>query len=74
LDSQRLSRDAFAYLDAVKSTFSEDPDTYNTFLDIMKAHGAKILDTPGVIREVAQLFAGKADLLSGLNQFLLTDE
>lgn len=44
--SERLSRDAFAddrtqqdalsYLDQVKVQFSDQPDVYNRFLDIMK--------------------------------------
>lgn len=32
----RLKQDALSYLDQVKVQFSEQPDVYNRFLDIMK--------------------------------------
>lgn len=32
----RFKQDALSYLDQVKVQFSEQPDVYNRFLDIMK--------------------------------------
>ncbi|KAL7310434.1 hypothetical protein PS15m_009938 [Mucor circinelloides] len=63
-------RDALTYLDQVKVRFSDDPDVYNQFLDIMKDFKSQAIDTPGVIERVSTLFKGHPTLISGFNTFL----
>ncbi|ORX58826.1 hypothetical protein DM01DRAFT_1301529 [Hesseltinella vesiculosa] len=63
-------RDALSYLDQVKVQFSEQPDVYNRFLDIMKDFKSQAIDTPGVIERVSTLFKGHPMLISGFNTFL----
>mmetsp|Transcript_23573 Transcript_23573/g.70832 ORF Transcript_23573/g.70832 Transcript_23573/m.70832 type:complete len:678 (+) Transcript_23573:35-2068(+) len=62
--------DALLYLDQVKMAFSEKPEIYNEFLDIMKNFKAQELDTPGVIQQVSHLFRGYNKLILGFNTFL----
>ncbi|KAI8353986.1 hypothetical protein BD560DRAFT_408082 [Blakeslea trispora] len=62
--------DALAYLDLVKNRFSDKPDVYNQFLDIMKDFKSQAIDTPGVIKRVSSLFKGHPELISGFNTFL----
>ncbi|KAI9485323.1 MAG: hypothetical protein EXX96DRAFT_475954 [Benjaminiella poitrasii] len=63
-------RDALTYLDQVKVRFSDQPDVYNRFLDIMKDFKSQAIDTPGVIERVSSLFKGHPTLISGFNTFL----
>ncbi|KAL4073700.1 hypothetical protein J3A83DRAFT_4090896 [Scleroderma citrinum] len=62
--------DALSYLDAVKIQFHDQPEVYNHFLDIMKDFKSQLIDTPGVIRRVSQLFSGHPALIQGFNTFL----
>ncbi|KAI6037598.1 hypothetical protein EDC04DRAFT_2897379 [Pisolithus marmoratus] len=62
--------DALSYLDAVKVQFHDQPEVYNHFLDIMKDFKSQLIDTPGVIRRVSQLFNGHPALIQGFNTFL----
>ncbi|KAF9445685.1 hypothetical protein P691DRAFT_805298 [Macrolepiota fuliginosa MF-IS2] len=62
--------DALSYLDAVKGQFHDQPDVYNHFLDIMKEFKHELIDTPGVIKRVSQLFNGHSALIQGFNTFL----
>lgn len=62
--------DALAYLDQVKGRFSDKPNVYNQFLDIMKDFKSQSIDTPGVIERVSTLFKGHPLLISGFNTFL----
>ncbi|KAI8997990.1 hypothetical protein BC832DRAFT_566531 [Gaertneriomyces semiglobifer] len=63
-------KDALSYLDQVKIKFSDQPEVYNRFLDIMKDFKSQALDTPGVIERVSTLFRGNNSLISGFNTFL----
>lgn len=68
---QRLKvEDALSYLDQVKFRFSEQPQVYNDFLDIMKEFKSQAIDTPGVIHRVSNLFRGHSELIVGFNTFL----
>lgn len=62
--------DALAYLEQVKSQFSDRPSVYNNFLDIMKEFKAQTIDTAEVIRRVSSLFQGHRKLILGFNTFL----
>ncbi|KAI0659327.1 paired amphipathic helix, partial [Cubamyces menziesii] len=62
--------DALNYLDQVKMQFSERPDVYNKFLDIMKDFKSRSIDTLGVIERVSKLFHGHPALIQGFNTFL----
>lgn len=62
--------DALSYLDKVKFQYSEKPQIYNNFLDIMKEFKSQSIDTPGVIQRVSTLFHGHTDLIYGFNMFL----
>ncbi|WFC97391.1 hypothetical protein MYAM1_000102 [Malassezia yamatoensis] len=63
-------RDALSYLDQVKVQFTDHPDVYNRFLDIMKDFKSQAIDTPGVIERVSMLFRGQPSLIQGFNTFL----
>ncbi len=63
-------KDALSYLDQVKIQFSDNPDVYNRFLDIMKDSKSQAIDTPGVIERVSTLFKGHPTLIQGFNTFL----
>lgn len=67
---QPILNDALSYLDQVKVQFHDHPDVYNRFLDIMKDFKGGVIDTPGVIGRVSQLFAGNPGLIQGFNTFL----
>ena len=67
---QPILNDALSYLDQVKGQFSDHPDVYNKFLDIMKEFKSGAIDTPGVIKRVSHLFAGNPALIQGFNTFL----
>ena len=67
---QPILNDALSYLDQVKVQFSDQPDVYNRFLDIMKDFKSGAIDTPGVIGRVSSLFAGNPELIQGFNTFL----
>jgi len=47
----------------VKMEFSDKPEIYNEFLDIMKNFKAQEIDTPGVIQRVSTLFRGYNKLI-----------
>ncbi|EXJ91680.1 hypothetical protein A1O3_00230 [Capronia epimyces CBS 606.96] len=67
---QPILNDALSYLDQVKVRFSDQPDVYNRFLDIMKDFKSQAIDTPGVIERVSNLFNGHPALIQGFNTFL----
>ncbi|RMZ83954.1 hypothetical protein DV737_g1313, partial [Chaetothyriales sp. CBS 132003] len=67
---QPILNDALSYLDQVKVQFSNEPDVYNRFLDIMKDFKSQAIDTPGVIGRVSTLFNGHPMLIQGFNTFL----
>ncbi|XP_044019251.1 paired amphipathic helix protein Sin3a-like [Aphidius gifuensis] len=68
---QRLKvEDALLYLDQVKLKFSDQPQVYDAFLDIMKEFKSQSIDTPGVITRVSYLFKGHPELIVGFNTFL----
>ncbi|KAM5541748.1 hypothetical protein V8D89_004477 [Ganoderma adspersum] len=62
--------DALSYLDSVKLQFADQPEVYNKFLDIMKDFKSQLIDTPGVIERVSNLFHGHPALIQGFNTFL----
>ena len=63
-------KDALSYLDQVKIHFSDNPDVYNKFLDILKDFKHQAIDIPGVIDRVSSLFKGHPTLIQGFNNFL----
>lgn len=68
---QRLKvEDALSYLDLIKLKFNEQPQVYNDFLDIMKEFKSQIIDTPGVITRISNLFKDHPELIVGFNIFL----
>ncbi|KAF1989574.1 hypothetical protein K402DRAFT_390535 [Aulographum hederae CBS 113979] len=67
---QPILNDALSYLDQVKVQFSDQPQVYNQFLDIMKDFKSGAIDTPGVIQRVSTLFSGNPSLIQGFNTFL----
>lgn len=62
--------DALIYLDDVKREFGDRPAIYNEFLEIMKNFKSQVVDTPGVIDRVSNLFRGYNKLILGFNKFL----
>lgn len=64
------SKDAVAYLKAVKEVFSDQRDKYERFLEIMKDFKTHRICTQDVIAKVKELFEGHNDLIMGFNTFL----
>ena len=64
--------DALSYLDKVKTTFADQPEVYDRFSLIMEDK-ARLVNTPGVIARVSDLFHGHVDLIQGFNTFLPPD-
>lgn len=62
--------DAFAYLDRVRAEFSDQPEIYNKFLQVMREFKSNSIDANGVIVRVVQLFKGHRNLILGFNAFL----
>lgn len=62
--------DAFAYLDKVRTEFSDQPEVYNRFLQVMREFKANTIDANGVIARVVHLFKGHRALILGFNAFL----
>jgi histone deacetylase complex regulatory component SIN3 len=61
---------ALSYLGRVKSTYSNRPDVYNRFLDIMKDFKFHAIDTLGAVSRIANLFYDTPALIAGFNTFL----
>ncbi|KAH7930488.1 PAH2 domain-containing protein, partial [Leucogyrophana mollusca] len=62
--------DALSYLDVVKAQLKDEPEVYNQFLNLMADFKNHVIDTPGVINRVSQLFHGNSHLIHGFNVFL----
>ncbi|KAI3413787.1 Paired amphipathic helix protein Sin3b [Globodera pallida] len=62
--------DALSYLEKVRQQFSNDPQVYNDFLEVMKEFKSHTIDTNGVIRRVSHLFQAYPELIDGFNTFL----
>ncbi|XP_033223040.1 paired amphipathic helix protein Sin3a-like isoform X2 [Belonocnema kinseyi] len=62
--------DALSYLDQVKFKFSDQPQVYNDFVDIMKEFKFRSIDTPEAIRRVSHLFQDHPELIVDFNSFL----
>ncbi|KAJ7603109.1 the Msin3a Pah1-Sap25 Sid complex, partial [Roridomyces roridus] len=62
--------DALGYLDEVKAEYENQPEVYETFLDIMKDFKTLKFDTVGVMERVSQLFHGSPRLIEAFNTFL----
>ena len=67
---QPILNDALSYLDQVKIFYSDEPDVYNQFLNIMRDFKSGAIDTPAVIGRIVHLFSGNPDLVQGFNTFL----
>ncbi|KAF2012678.1 WD40 repeat-like protein [Aaosphaeria arxii CBS 175.79] len=67
---QPIPYDSRSYLAQVRVQFSDHPDVYNRFLDIMKHFKSGAIDTTSVISQVLTLFAGKPNLIQDFNTFL----
>uniref|UniRef100_A0A0K0F8K4 Paired amphipathic helix protein Sin3b (inferred by orthology to a human protein) n=1 Tax=Strongyloides venezuelensis TaxID=75913 RepID=A0A0K0F8K4_STRVS len=71
-NSKKLQvHDALLYLDDVRKKF-QGTDVYNHFLTVMRLFKGQIIDTPEVIKKVADLFKGYPYLVVGFNAFLPT--
>ncbi|KAL6041963.1 Paired amphipathic helix protein Sin3a [Balamuthia mandrillaris] len=72
-DIYHFCRVALDFLDQVKMQFHNQPHIYNEFLNVMKDFKAQVIDTPGVVARVSNLFKGYPHLVSGFNTFLPPD-
>ncbi|XP_070577281.1 uncharacterized protein [Ptychodera flava] len=61
---------AVSFVDKVRSSFSENPEFYQHFLDIMQDVRNQRMDTLTVVYKIGTLFGGKADLVHDFNLFL----
>eukprot|EP01132_Coremiostelium_polycephalum_P005601 gene5601-6969_t len=69
--SQEQLGNAFGYLQLVKKEFSQQPEIYSQFLDIMKVFKEQsTIGIPDVIERVKDLFKDHKYLIQGFNNFL----
>ena len=68
--TEPTQEDALLYLSKVQHTFSDHPDIYNEFRDILRKFKAGEIDTDDVINRVLDLFRGHDNLILGFNTFL----
>lgn len=62
--------DALSYMDQVKYEFSDRPEVYSDFLELLKEFKTKRIDTPGVMVRISNLFNGHPELIVGFNKWL----
>ena len=67
---QPIRTDFSSFHDQVKIHYAEQPDVYESFLEIMSDLQKETIDTPGVIGRVSQLFAGNPQLIQAFNAFI----
>lgn len=75
LDQSTQSRklkieDALFYMNKVKYEFSNQPEVYGDFLDLLGEFKTKRIDYPGVIARISNLFNGHPELIMGFNMWL----
>ncbi|KAI0711475.1 paired amphipathic helix [Earliella scabrosa] len=61
---------ALRYLDTVKATFADSPESYDAFLQIMTDFRNEVIDVRGVADRIITLFEGHPDLIAGFNVYL----
>ncbi|KAH8101975.1 hypothetical protein BXZ70DRAFT_932719 [Cristinia sonorae] len=61
---------ALAYLQKVKNRYSNDPERYQQFLELLSPHAAPSLSDDEVLALVGQIFYDDKDLAKGFFQFL----
>lgn len=61
---------AINYVNKIKNRFSNDPDTYKQFLEILQTYQKEQRPIQSVYEQVAVLFNGSVDLLDEFKQFL----
>jgi paired amphipathic helix protein Sin3a len=61
---------AISYVTKIKSRFSDQPETYKSFLDILHTYQKEQTTIKKVYEQVATLFKDHADLLDEFTQFL----
>ncbi|XP_018719171.2 paired amphipathic helix protein Sin3-like 2 [Eucalyptus grandis] len=62
--------DAMSYLGELKDTLRDEPEKYNTFVEIMKDFKSQRIDAMMVVARVKELFTGYERLIHGFNTFL----
>lgn len=62
--------DALFYMDKVKYEFSNQPEVYGNFLDLLGEFKTKRIDYPGMIARISNLFNGHPELIMGFNMWL----
>ena len=65
---------ALEYVRQVKNEFRDQPEVYRRFIDILHGWKNKTFDMSGAVRNVAELFAGHTQLISGFNTFLPAEQ
>ncbi|KAG8711150.1 Transcriptional regulatory protein sin3 [Ceratobasidium sp. 394] len=61
---------ALAYVDLVKNTYSDQPEIYSGFLDVMRDFRNGLITMAEVGSRVAELFDGHPELIEQFNVFL----
>ncbi|KFY17488.1 hypothetical protein V492_00642 [Pseudogymnoascus sp. VKM F-4246] len=69
-ERQVTMSEAVSYLDQVKAQFIDQPDIYNTFINILKDFNSQVIDYPGLVSRTSALFAGHPNVIQGFNIYL----
>ncbi|PBK98727.1 hypothetical protein ARMGADRAFT_960381 [Armillaria gallica] len=62
--------DALCYLYTIRDQFSDKPEVYNRFLNIIRDCENKLIDIPSMVEQVAQQFHQHPRLIGGFNTFV----
>jgi histone deacetylase complex regulatory component SIN3 len=62
---QECLDEALRYLDQVKKSFESSPQTFQTFICLMREFKDKKINSQNVVDQVKQLFTGHEELLDG---------
>lgn len=68
---KRNESEALGYIGKVKSIFADEPDTFETFNETIRNFNEQSIDTLECITTLIELLDGRADLIRGLNAFLV---
>ncbi|RKO96346.1 PAH2 domain-containing protein, partial [Caulochytrium protostelioides] len=64
---------AISYVNKIKNRFTNEPDTYKQFLEILQTYQKEQKPIQDVYAQVTVLFNGAPDLLEEFKQFLPDD-
>ncbi|OBT57880.1 hypothetical protein VE04_02110, partial [Pseudogymnoascus sp. 24MN13] len=69
-EEQQDMSGTFSYVDQVMLQFADQPNNYNTFLQILRDYRSQVIGYPVMASRMSKLFAGHPNLIPGFNIYL----